>query len=119
AFYAREIELRRRLVFPPFCDLVVLTLASSDEAMLHAASVKLSERLSELLGGEYSDIRFQAFGPFESPIYKVKNVCRMRIVIKCRVSRRFRELITKLKLEFGKYGGRRLSLSVDINPNSI
>lgn len=34
AFYAREEALRRALVFPPFCDIVLLTLSSTDEQAL-------------------------------------------------------------------------------------
>ncbi|MBQ7670204.1 MAG: primosomal protein N' [Clostridia bacterium] len=118
-FYEREISLRRSLAFPPFCDIVLLTLSSSDEPLLSAATARLSERLREYLSGEYRDIEFQAFGPFENPIYRLSNVCRMRMVLKCRVNRRVRELLSVLLFEFGKVGIKRLSLSVDINPNSI
>ncbi len=118
-FYEREVRLRRNLVFPPFCDIVLLTLSSSDEAFLSAAAVRLSERLKELLSKEYSDVSYQAFGPFENPIYKLQNVCRMRIVLKCRVNKRVRQMLSELKSEIGRNGKKKAALSVDINPNSI
>ena len=118
-FFDREISVRRSLSFPPFCDIVLLTLASSDEALLSASAVRLSERLREMLSKDYSDIVYQAFGPFENPIYKLQNVCRMRIVIKCRVNRRVRAMLSELLCEFGKNGKKRFTMSVDINPNSI
>ena len=118
-FFEREIGLRKSLVFPPFCDIVLMTLSSSDEAFLSAAAVRLSERLKELLTKEYSDIRYQAFGPFENPIYKLQNVCRMRIVLKCRVNKRVREMLSFLKCEIGRNGKNKATLSIDINPNSI
>ncbi len=118
-FFDREISIRRSLAFPPFCDIVLLTLASGDEALLSASAVKLSERLREMLSKDYSDVAYQAFGPFENPIYKLQNVCRMRIVIKCRVNRRVRALLSELLEEFGRGGKKRVTLSVDINPNSI
>ncbi|MBQ7714798.1 MAG: primosomal protein N' [Clostridia bacterium] len=119
AFFNREIKLRRELVFPPFCDIILLTLSSSDEAFLSAAAIKLSERLKELLSGEYRDVKYQAFGPFENPVYKVQNVCRLRIVIKCRVGKRVRKMLALVKSEFGKGGKKKATLGVDINPNSI
>ncbi|MBR6918154.1 MAG: primosomal protein N', partial [Clostridia bacterium] len=118
-FFDREIRLRRALAFPPFCDIVLLTLSSSDEAYLSASALRLSERLRELLSGTYSDIVYQAFGPFENPVYKIQNVCRMRMVIKCRVNKRVRELLDVLMCEFGKNGKKKVTLGVDINPNSI
>lgn len=118
-FFEREISLRKSLTFPPFCDIVLLTLSSSDEAFLSASAVRLSERLREILSSEYRDVPFQAFGPFENPVYKVQNVCRMRMVLKCRVNRRVREMLSSLMCEFGKGGKGKVTLSVDINPNSI
>jgi len=118
-FFDREISLRRSLTFPPFCDIVLLTLSSSDEAFLSASAVRLAERLRELLTKEYRDVPYQAFGPFENPVYKIQNVCRMRMVIKCRANRRMREMLSKLMCEFGKNGKKKVSFSVDINPNSI
>lgn len=118
AFYEREIRLRRNLAFPPFCDMVVLTLSATDEALLAAAAVKLSDRLRELLGKEYTDIGLQAFGPFENPVYKVQNVCRMRMVLKCRANKRLRQMLSELLCEFGK-NTKKVNLSVDINPSGV
>ncbi len=118
-FFEREISLRQSLTFPPFCDIVLLTLSSSDEAFLAATAIRLADRLKELLGTEYKDIPYQAFGPFDNPVFKIQNVCRMRIVIKCRVNRRVREMLSTLKCEFCRAGKKKASLAVDINPVSI
>ena len=119
AFYAKEIRFRKNLVFPPFCDLVVFTLSSSDEALLSASAVKLTEMIKALLANKYTDIKLQAFGPFENPIYKIQNVCRMRLVIKCRLTKRFREMASEILTEYGKMAAKKVSLSIDFNPNSL
>lgn len=119
AFYENEIRFRHNLAFPPFCDIALLTLSSADEALLSAASVRLYERLRELLGGEWRDIELQAFGPFKNPVYKVRNVCRMRMVLKCRATRRLREMLSLLLCEFGRNAKNKVSLSVDFNPSSL
>lgn len=48
AFYAREEALRRALVFPPFCDIVLLTLSSTDEQALMRATDLLRRGLPKI-----------------------------------------------------------------------
>ncbi len=119
SFYESEIKLRKALVFPPFCDIGVITLSGSDEALLSAGALKLAGRTKELLSGEYSDVEAVVFGPFEAPVYKVQNTCRMRLVIKCRLNRRARHFIAQLLYEFGRSGARNLNISADLNPSSL
>ena len=117
-FFEKEIRLRRALVFPPFCDIAVLTLSATDEALLAACSTRLSERTRELLSGEYKDVEAVVFGPFEAPVYKIQNTCRMRLVIKCRLNKRARQFISRLLCEFGK-AAKNVTVSADLNPSSL
>lgn len=119
SFYERELPLRQALSFPPFCDLAVITLCSSDEALLAASAAKLSEKVKELLEGAYSEVTAVVFGPFEAPVYRVQNVCRMRLVIKCRLNRLARKMISSLLVDFGKKGTKNLVISADLNPSSL
>lgn len=120
-FYAREIKLRKLLVFPPFCDIVLLTLTSPDEKELQKACLRLSEEVDTLCRTEYTDVPVISFGPFEAPVYRVDNVYRMRMVIKCRLNRRARAMFATLLTRFAAEGrsSRRPVLSVDFNPSSI
>ena len=120
-FFRNEIRLRRLLRFPPFCDIVLLTLTCSDEGALQKACLRLTEELRRLNEGEYADVPIVAFGPFEAPVYRVDNVYRMRMVVKCRQNRRARAMFAALLTAFSADGGgaRRPILSVDINPSSI
>lgn len=117
-FYEKEIRLRKALVFPPFCDIAVLTLSATDEALLSASALKLSQRTKELLAGDYTDVEAVVFGPFEAPVYKIQNTCRMRLVIKCRLNRRSRQFISQLLCEFGK-SAKNITLAADLNPSSL
>ena len=119
AFFEQEIRIRRGLVFPPFCDIAELTLTSPDEALLASGAKRLAEAVKEKLSGSYSDVKTVVFGPFEAPVYKVQNNCRMRMVIKCRLSRRTREFLSEILCDFGRKGTRRLTLSADLNPSSL
>lgn len=118
SFYEKAIKLRRALVFPPFCDLAVITLSGTDEALLSSTAVRLSERTKELLGGEFSDVSALLFGPFEAPVYKIQNTCRMRLVIKCRLNKRTRSFIYNVLCEFGK-AAKGITVSADFNPSTL
>jgi len=119
SFFENEIRLRRLLVFPPFCDIVLLTLSSPNEKELLTATKLLATRLRELLGGEYSDVPTVVFGPFEAPVYRVDGKYRMRLVIKCRLNRRSRALFSQLLSEASKSGRNTPTLTVDFNPSSL
>ena len=107
------------LVFPPFCDIVLLTLSHKNEQELLRAAKTLSERFTALCTGEYADVRVVAFGPFEAPIYRAEGRYRMRMVVKCILNRRSRALFGELLALFGRQGAGTPLLSVDFNPSSL
>ena len=117
-FYEREIRLRRLLVFPPFCDIALLTLTSGDEGRLLRCATLLAKEL-QTLKDDYKDVQFVAFGPFEAPVYRVENKYRMRMVLKCRLTKSTYEFLGTLVLRFVEKAGRLATLSVDLNPSSL
>ncbi|MBQ7384658.1 MAG: primosomal protein N' [Clostridia bacterium] len=119
AFYKSEIRMRRLLVFPPFCDIAMLTLTSADERELLRASGVLANMIKELSEGEYSDTPMLFFGPFEAPVYKVENRYRMRIIAKCKLNRRSRLFFADILTRFSRSGSKKLSLSIDFNPSNL
>ncbi len=119
SFFEREIKLRRLLVFPPFCDIALLTLSHTEEQTLMRAAKALSDELKGRIEGDFSDVKLIAFGPFEAPVYRAEGKYRMRMVIKCKLNRRTRELFYELLCLFGKQGMDGALLSVDFNPSSL
>ena len=118
-FYEREIRLRRLLVFPPFCDIALLTLTGSEENLLLKASTLLGEMVRELSQGEYKDVELVTFGPFEAPVYRVDNKYRMRMVIKCRLQKRTLAMFAQLLCDFARRVGKKISLGIDFNPSNL
>ena len=116
-FYEGEIAIRRSLSYPPFCDMVQLTVTSSDEAALGRATTKLSESILKKLGGEFGKLPFIVFGPFEAGVYKVNDKYRMRMVLKCKLNAASRALFKELLFEFATE--RDATLSVDLNPLTV
>ncbi len=119
AFYEREIKLRRQLVFPPFCDIALLTLSHKNEQRLFGAAARLSQMIKDAVAGDFSDVKIVAFGPFEAPIYRAEGTYRMRMVIKCALNKRSRAMFASLMEAFRKQGGEEVLLSVDFNPTNL
>lgn len=119
AFYASEIRLRKLLVFPPYCDIALLTLTCSDEKQVLVGAKVLRQEIDKLAAIDFRDVQMIIYGPFESPVYKVEEKYRMRIVIKCRLNRRSRELFSKLLVDFGRNSKGKTALSIDFNPTGL
>ncbi len=118
-FFEREIKLRRLLTFPPYCDIVLMTLTCADEKELLKHAVRLREELDRLGSADFCDVPMLIFGPFEAPVYRVEEKYRMRLVIKCRLNKRSRELFSKILIRFGKDGAKSPVLGIDFNPSSL
>ncbi|MBQ2793667.1 MAG: primosomal protein N' [Clostridia bacterium] len=117
AFYEGEIALRRALSYPPFCDMVQLTLTADNEDDLTRASAALHEKIVKRVNEEYSHLPISVFGPFEAQVYKLNEKYRMRLVVKCRLTRETRALFSSLLSELARE--RQVSLTVDLNPLSV
>jgi len=119
-FAERELKLRKLLVFPPFCDIVLISISGKDEHEVILSIRQVAESLRTLTSGEFSDVASITFGPFEAPVYKVENKYRMRIVIKCRLNKRSRELFGKIMNDFSKQSSSsRTHISIDFNPSGL
>ena len=119
AFYKNEIAVRKALVFPPFCDIALLTLSHHNEKLLFEGAKRLSDQLKEAIATTYADVKLIAFGPFEAPIYRAEGRYRMRLVIKCALNPRTRALFSELLCSFGREGAHLPLLSVDFNPTNL
>ncbi len=119
SFYRNEISLRHSLLFPPFCDIALITVISDDERVVNAAAAALDGFIGERQAKDYSDVVLQCFGPFEAPVYKVNGKFRMRMVIKCKSNKRTRALLRAVLNEFAQDLIRKLTVTVDINPSHL
>ena len=117
SFYKGEIAIRRELSYPPFCDMVQLTLTADGEQELFRASKELSDKIKKKISADYGELPFVVFGPFEAQVYKLNEKYRMRMVVKCKLTSRSRALFGELLREFATDRGA--TLSVDLNPLTV
>ena len=118
-FFENEIQTRKLLSYPPFCDIVLLTLSGMIESRVMSDSKLLSDMLREKISTEYKDVPIICYGPFEAPVYKLDGKYRMRIVIKTKLNKRSRQMFSEIYKFFGKRKTIEPMLAVDFNPSSL
>jgi len=112
-FFEEEIKSRKRLYYPPFCDIVCIMVTGEDEE-------KTSARINEVGGiinkfsSNYNG-RVDVINPQAAPISKIKNQYRFRIILKIDNVDNINNVLEGLK---EKYSNDRngIYLSIDINP---
>lgn len=116
AFYEIEIDMRRQMTYPPYCDLCVIGFSGVKEFAVNNFAVDILNSLKNIHSKEYSDLNVIVLGPVSPRISKVGGKFRSRIIIKCRNNKKFREMISKLLKSIDKTN---ISVYVDINPESL
>ena len=118
AFYRREIQLRRALHHPPFYDLIRLTVSGPAEAPVLEGALRLRDRMSALLAGQFADLEAALFGPVPAVVLRVNRRYRYHLTLRTHHNALCRQLLHGLLREFaGDKKNRIIALSVDVNPS--
>ena len=113
-FYEQESEVRKALIFPPFCDICMIAFSSSDEDMLGKASAVFRDMLKKEADKAGSDIPAIILGPTASG--RINGSSRAKIIVKCRNNRKFRDMLRLVMLSAYKMPEfRKVSFYVDFN----
>ena len=110
-FYSQEIELRKMLNYPPFCDIIVIRFSGENVKEIQNVSKKVYDKINNL-----NEDGLFIFKPVPAPIDKIKNKYRWRIILKCKLTSRVLDII---KYGIENSGVKDTSIVVDINPNSM
>jgi len=116
-FYKTEMNIRKQLKYPPYCDIIVISIASENEEKIVDVSSKLYFYLKARLVNE--KIGMILYPPVPSPINKVKNKYRWRIIIKCKFEQNMIELMEDMLEEYYNMKTTDTRVIVDVNPNNM
>ena len=114
-FYETEIELRKQLNYPPFCDIILIGFNSLDEKEIVKVSTDVYEYLKTNLNSEL----FNVLKPMPSPIDKIQGRYRWRIIIKGSMTIEANEIINNCLKEIYNKNYKNTRITVDINPNNM
>ena len=106
-FLEDEIILRREKNLPPFTRLIALIISSKNEKEGVFEAQKIKKNLSAL---KYLEI----MGPVSSPIFKIKNNYRTRLLLRSKnnlfVQKHIAKILKKINLS------KKIKLTVDVDP---
>ena len=113
-FYKTEIELRKQLKYPPFCDIIMFGINSSDKEEIKEASEMLYKILRK-----YGQADMQIMPPLPAPIDRIKYRYRWRIIEKCRLNSKIINIINQSLEEYYTKKFKHTRVIVDVNPNNM
>ena len=106
-FLEDEINLRKEKNLPPFTRLIALIISSKNEKDGILEAKKIKKNLSIL---KYAEI----MGPVSSPIFKIKNNYRTRLLLRSRnnlfIQKDIAKILKKINLS------KKIKLTVDVDP---
>ena len=114
-FYNTEIALREQLKYPPFCDIILIGFNSLSEKEIMDASTKVYNYLKANLNGQ----EFNVLKPMPSPIDKIQNRYRWRIIIKGNMTEAANNVLNTCLRKFYNSNYKNTRVSVDVNPNNM
>jgi len=118
-FYNTEIKIRKQLKYPPFCDIMLIGISSQSKQtgakVINELHLYLKQRvLKENLG-------IILYKGMPSPIDKIKNKYRFRIIIKCLFKDDIIDLINDLLQKYSQTKEAKnglTNITIDVNPNN-
>lgn len=111
-FYNQEIELRKVLNYPPFCDIIIIRFFGKNLQQIQSLSNLVYKKINKV-----KNDNMLIYKPVPSPIDKIKNKYRWRIIIKCKLTSKVLDII-QYGIEDEKISKvKDTSIIVDVNPN--
>ena len=114
-FYDTEIELRKQLKYPPFCDIILIGFNSLVEKEI----IEVSNKVYEYLKSNLDKDEFMVLKPMPSPIDKIQNRFRWRIIIKGNITESANIVINNCLQNIYDANYKNTRVTVDVNPNSM
>ena len=114
-FYNTEIALRKQLNYPPFCDIILIGFNSLSEKEI----IEVSQRVYMELKNNLNKDEFNVLKPMPSPIDKIQNKFRWRIIIKGIMTPYANEVLNNCLKKFYDTNYKNTRITIDINPNNM
>ena len=106
-FLDEEVYLRREKKLPPFTRLIAFIVSSNNEKESFSEAKKIKKSLSSLKNVE-------VMGPVTSPIFKIKNKYRTRLLLRSDnqvfIQKKIRRILKSINIS------KKIKLTVDVDP---
>lgn len=113
-FYDTEIELRKQLKYPPFCDIISIGLTDTDENKIKNISEKLYNNINAFI--KKDNLNIVIYKPLPCPIDKIKNKYRWRVILKGKLNNK---IIDVINMSIANINSKTTRIVVDTNPTNL
>ncbi len=118
SFFNQEILMRKLMIYPPFCDMAQLAVTGEGREATADTAEELARAIEAYGVGKYKDVKMIVLGPTAASVPKMNGKYRYRLTVKFRNSRRSRELLSQLMLDFSDKARQGIFVYADINPEN-
>ena len=118
AYFDREIMLRKVMIYPPYCDICVVSFSSADEKKCARCADDFLRILVTSADGE-TGVKMVVLGPMVPKVERIGGKYRRRIIIKTKNTAPFRAVVSDaLKDAASDKNNRGVTVYADMNPES-
>lgn len=120
-FYQTEIEFRKALKNPPFCDIMVIGIQAEKQEDIQTVSQKLYQIMKKQIQTE--NLPVILYSPVPAPIDRIKNKIRWRMLLKCKydegIADFVRGSIEACEKEIIPHMWEQTNITIDLNPTNM
>jgi len=110
-FYKEEMQIRKKLNYPPYCYLCCLKISGKDSAYIFNEALKMKRSLIRNLEN------VNILGPSGAMIFKVNNVYRYNIILKYKNVSGLYEILVKIVDHYKS--NNKIKIDIDFNPSQM
>jgi len=119
-FFAREVEARRDLGYPPFTRLALVRLSGTPEEAVAREAAKMADSLRRRLGREPElAARLRLMGPAPAGLVKLKGRFRWQMLLKSCGRPPLVEVFQHLRQTWSPPSRGKIDLTLDIDPGQV
>lgn len=116
AFTAKELRVRKILRFPPYSKLISIVFSSIEEELTHTLAQRFAN-IAKGLAYRKGLKGLTILGPAPSPIAKLRNRYRWRLLIRGQRTRTLHDLLNATLLKFKQLRmTSKVALTIDVDP---
>jgi primosomal protein N' (replication factor Y) len=112
-FYAKELNFRRMMMYPPFSAMANVLVRSEKQEM----AMRMSSELGILLNPPPENLRIM--GPAEAPVPRLKNEYRYQFLVKASSRKALNELLQAIRKYATDHKWGATALVIDVDPLTL
>ena len=109
SFYKEEMNIRHQLLYPPYIDITLIKISSSDYNMAYSEAIKIKRYLD--------NNNVKSLGPSNSNMARINNKYYINIILKYKSLKSIYDYLSYIVSIYKK--NKKVNVDIDINPKKI